>query len=77
MHKKKEEKYSKIPILRPPLGLFKSGLKDHFWTIPKVVSDQRYTGCGKEEKNKLNFANKVFNRQDVLILSDLYSGISL
>ena len=22
--------YSKIPILRPPLGLSKSGLKDHF-----------------------------------------------
>ena len=37
--------YSKIPILRPPLGLFKSGLKDHFWTVPKVVSNQMYTGC--------------------------------
>ena len=36
-------KYSKIPILRPPLGLSKSGLKDHFWTVPKVVSNQRYT----------------------------------
>ena len=34
--------YSKIPILRPPLGLSKSGLKDHFWTVPKVVSNQRY-----------------------------------
>ena len=31
-------KYSKIPILRPPLGLSKSGLKDHFWTVSKVVS---------------------------------------
>ena len=39
--------YSKIPILRPPLGLFKSGLKDHFWTVPKVVSNQRDTGCTK------------------------------
>ena len=39
--------YSKIPILRPPLGLSKSGLKDHFWTVPKVASSQRYTGCRK------------------------------
>ena len=37
--------YSKISKLRPPLGLSKSGLKDHFWTVPKVVSNQRYTGC--------------------------------
>ena len=40
-------KYSKIPILGPPLGLSKSGLKDHFWTVPKVVSNQIYTGCRK------------------------------
>ena len=53
--------YSKIPILRPPLGLSKSGLKDHFWTVPKVVSNQRYTGCKNEEKNNLKFASKVFN----------------
>ena len=33
----KSTKYSKIPILRLPLGLSKSGLKDHFWTVPKVV----------------------------------------
>ena len=39
--------YSKIPILRPPLELSKSGLKDHFWTVPKVVSNQRYPGCRK------------------------------
>ena len=39
--------YSKIPILRPPLGLSKSGLKDHFWTVQKVVSNQRYTGWRK------------------------------
>ena len=40
-------KYSQVPILRPPLGLSKSGLKDHFWTVPKVVSNQRYTWCRK------------------------------
>ena len=38
-------RYSKICIFRPPLGPPKSGLKDHFWTVPKVVSNQRYTGC--------------------------------
>ena len=37
----------KILILRPPLGLSKSGLKDHFWTVPKVVSNQMYSGCRK------------------------------
>ena len=46
----KPMKYSKILILRPPLGLSKSGLKDHFWTVPKVVSNQRYTGLKNEEK---------------------------
>ena len=30
-------KYRKIPILRPPLVLSKSGLKDHFWTVPKEI----------------------------------------
>ena len=30
-----------------------------------------------EEKNNLNLANKVFNRQDVLILGGPNSGISL
>ena len=39
--------YSKIPIVRPALGLSKSGLKDHFWTVPKVVSNQMCTGCRK------------------------------
>ena len=34
-------------------------------------------GVENEEKNNLNFANKVFNRQDVLILGGLNSGISL
>ena len=42
--------YSKIPILRPPLGLSKSGLKDHFWTVPRVVCNQMYTGCRKWRK---------------------------
>ena len=59
--------YSKIPILRPPLRLSKSGLKDHFWTVSKVVSNLRYTVCRNEEKNNFNFTNKVFNGQDVLI----------
>ena len=39
--------YSKIPIIRPPLRLSKSGLKDHFWTVPKVVPNQMHTGCKK------------------------------
>ena len=42
--------YSKIPILRPPLGLSKSGLKGPFWTVPKVVSNQVYSGCRKMMK---------------------------
>ena len=54
--------YSKNPILRPPLGLSKSGLKDHFWTVPKLVSNQIRLSVENEEKNNFNFANKVFNR---------------
>ena len=69
----KKFKYSKIPILRPFLGLSKSGLKDHFWTVPKVVlkttfgQSQRWslirdTPCVEnEETSNLNLANKVFN----------------
>ena len=34
-------------------------------------------GVENEEKKNLNFSNKVFNRQDVLILGGLNSGISL
>ena len=34
-------------------------------------------GIETEEKNNLNFANKVFNRKDVFILGGLNSGISL
>ena len=34
-------------------------------------------GVENEEKNKSNFANKVFNRENVLILGGLNSGISL
>ena len=38
----------------------------------------RGTLCvGNEEKNKSDFANKAFNRQDVLILGGLNSGMSL
>ena len=34
-------------------------------------------GVENEGKDNLNFANKVFNRQEVLILGGLNSGISL
>ena len=34
-------------------------------------------GVENEGKTNLNFANEVFNRQDVLILDGLNSGISL
>ena len=34
-------------------------------------------GVENEGKDNLNCANKVFNRQDVLILGGLNSGISL
>ena len=34
-------------------------------------------GVENEENNSLNFANKIFNRYDVLILGGLNSGISL
>ena len=34
-------------------------------------------GVENEEKNSLIFANEVFNREDVLILGGLNSGISL
>ena len=38
--------YTMYSVSRPPLGLFKSvfqsGLKDHFWTVPRVVSYKIY-----------------------------------
>ena len=34
-------------------------------------------GVKNEENNNLNFANKVFNRYDILILDGRNSGISL
>ena len=34
-------------------------------------------GVENEGKDNLNFANKVFNRRDVLILGGLNSGISM
>ena len=34
-------------------------------------------GVENEEKNSLNFQNKVFNRKNVLILGGRNSGISL
>ena len=51
--------YSKIPILRPPLGLSKSGLKGQSqrWSLIRGL-----LYVENEEKNILNFANKVLNR---------------
>ena len=49
--------YSKIPILRPPLGLSKSGLgQSQRWSLFRGI-----LGVENEEKNNLNFAIKVFN----------------
>ena len=56
--------YSKIPIFRPPL-----------WQRWSSIGGT--LGVENKEKNNLNFANKVFNRQDFLILGGLNSGISL
>ena len=42
------------------------------WSLIKGTLDVE-----NEEKNNLNFANKVFNRYDVLILGGCDSGISL
>ena len=62
---------------------------DHLWDCQKVVLKttfwqyQSWTlirgtlGVENEETNNLNFANKVFNKQDVLILGGRNSGISL
>ena len=62
---------------------------DHLWDCPKVVFKTTFgqsqgwslirgaLGVEYEENNNLNFANKVFNRKDVLILGGRNSGISL
>ena len=42
------------------------------WSLIRVT-----LGVENKEKNNLNFANKVFNRQDVFALGGLNSGISL
>ena len=42
------------------------------WSLIRVT-----LGVENEEKNKSNFAYKVFNRQDVLNLGGLNGGISL
>ena len=55
-------RYSKIPILRPPLGLSKSGLEDHFWQSQRWSLIRGTIGVENEEKSNLNFANKVLNR---------------
>ena len=54
--------YSKIPILRPPLRLSKSGLKDHFWTVPNWFLIKGTLSVENKETNNLNFADKVLNR---------------
>ena len=68
---------SKIPILRPPLGLSKSGLKTTFGQSQRWSLIRGTLGVENKEKNKSNFANEVFNRHNVLILGGLNSGISL
>ena len=71
-------KYNKIPILRttfedcPKVALKTTFGQSQRWSLI------RGTLCVEnEEKNNFNFTNKVFNRQDVLILSGRNSGISL
>ena len=55
---------SKIPILRPPLGLSKSGLKDQttFGQTQRCSLIRSTLVVENAEKNSLNFANKVFDR---------------
>ena len=43
--------------------------------VLKVSLIRGTLGIENDEKNNLNFANKVFNRQVVLILGGLNSGI--
>ena len=69
--------YSKIPILRPPLGLSKSGLKTTFGQSQRWSLIRDTLGEENEETNILNLANKVFNWQNVLIICGRNSGISL
>ena len=67
-------RYSKIPILRPPLVFKTTFGQPQRWSLIRGKLGQ---GVENEEKIQSNFANKVFNRQDVLILGGLNSGISL
>ena len=46
--------------------------QSHRWSLIRCI-----LGVENEGKDNLNFTNKVFNRQDVLILGGLNSGISL
>ena len=61
--------YSKIPILTPSFGTFEQSQR---WSLIRCT-----LGVENEGKGYLKFANKVFNRQDVLIVGGLNSGISL
>ena len=67
--------YSKIPLLRldGPKVVFKTTFgQSQRWSLIRGT-----LGVENEEKNNLNFANKVFNGQYVSILGGLYSRISL
>ena len=54
--------YSKIPILRPHLGLPKVVLKTTFGQSQRWSLVRGTLGVESEEKNNLNYANKVLNR---------------
>ena len=54
--------YSKIPISKPPLGRSKVVLKTTFGESQRWSIIRGTLGVENEEKNNLNFANKVFKR---------------
>ena len=58
-------------ILRPLLILFKSGLKDHFGVLLRVVSYPRTMGEESEGRNNLGLTNEVLNRGVVFSLDGL------
>ena len=60
--KKKKVKYSKIPILRPPLGLSKSVLKTTFGQSQRWSLSRCTLGVENEGEIHLNFQNRIFNR---------------
>ena len=60
--------YSKIPILRPPFGLPKSGLISEVVLISNMISLGKY---------HLGLSKASFNSEGVLILGGLNSDILL